>query len=137
MSLCNKIKYLTPNIFRTRCCKPLIFQTLITWFNRIHSWKYLRSTTFGSKDIVIRKSKFVTKTQFLYTSYSNFYQLRLYTAFKIRYLRFTELNFFSTALFRECEIQGLYFVDIIEWKNVVLSTHFNNLLYGTTYEYNV
>jgi len=29
LSLCNKIKYLNLNIFRTRCCKPLIFQTLI------------------------------------------------------------------------------------------------------------
>jgi len=28
--------------------------------------KYLRSATFGSKDIVIRKSEFVAKTQFLY-----------------------------------------------------------------------
>ena len=27
--------------------------------------KYLRSATFGSKDIVIRKSEFVAKTQFL------------------------------------------------------------------------
>jgi len=27
--------------------------------------KYLRSVTFGSKDLVIRKSEFVTKTQFL------------------------------------------------------------------------
>ena len=27
--------------------------------------KYLRSATFGSKDIVIRKSEFVTETQFL------------------------------------------------------------------------
>ena len=65
MSLCNKVKYLNPNIFRTRCCKPLIFQTLIIWFNRIHSLKYLRSVTFGSKDIVTRKSEFVAKTQFL------------------------------------------------------------------------
>ena len=66
MSLCNKIKYLNHNIFRTRCCKPLIFLTLIIWFNRIHSLNYLRSTTFGSKDIVIRKSGFVAETQFLY-----------------------------------------------------------------------
>ena len=50
LSLCNKVKYLNPNIFRARCCKPLIFQTLITWFNRIHSLKYLWSVTFGSKD---------------------------------------------------------------------------------------
>ena len=62
LNLCNKIKYLNPNIFRTRCCKPLIFQTLIIWSSRIHSLKYQRSTTFGSKDIVIRKSEFVTKT---------------------------------------------------------------------------
>ena len=44
----------------------MIFQTQIIWSNRIHSLKYLRSTTFGSKDIVIRKSEFVAKTQFLY-----------------------------------------------------------------------
>ena len=56
LSLWNKIKFLILNIFRTRCCKPLILQTQITWSNRIHSLKYLRSATFGSKDIVIRKS---------------------------------------------------------------------------------
>ena len=42
-----------------------MFQTQIIWFKRIHNLKYLRSTTFGSKDIVIRKSEFVAKTQFL------------------------------------------------------------------------
>ena len=65
LSLWNKIKYSNLNIFRTRFCKPLIFQTQIIWSNRIHSLKYLRSATFGSKDIVIRKSEFVAKTQFL------------------------------------------------------------------------
>ena len=65
MSLWNKIKYLNLNIFRTRFCKPLIFQTQIIWSNRIHSLKYVRSATFGSKDIVIKKSEFVAKTQFL------------------------------------------------------------------------
>ena len=65
LSLWNKIKYLNLNIFRTRCCKPLIFQTQIIWSNKIHSLKYLRSATFGSKDIVIRKFEFVAKTQFL------------------------------------------------------------------------
>jgi len=64
-SLWNKIKHLNHNIFRTRCCKPLIFQTQIIWPNRIHNLKYLRSAKFGSKDIVIRKSEFVAKTQFL------------------------------------------------------------------------
>ena len=65
LSLWNNIKYLNLNIFRTRCCKPLIFQTQIIWSNRINSLKYLRSATFGSKDKVIRKSEFVAKTQFL------------------------------------------------------------------------
>ena len=68
LSLWNKIKYLNLNIFRARCCKSLIFQTQIIWSNRIHSLKYLRSTTFGSKDKVIRKSEFVAKNQFLLTS---------------------------------------------------------------------
>ena len=43
----------------------MIFQTLIILANRIHSLKYLRSTALGLKDIGIRKSEFVTKTQFL------------------------------------------------------------------------
>ena len=30
-------------------CKPLIFETQIIWFNKIHSLKYQRSATFGSK----------------------------------------------------------------------------------------
>jgi len=34
----------------------------------IHSLKYLRSPTLKCKDIGIRKSEFVTKTQFLYVS---------------------------------------------------------------------
>ena len=45
--------------------KPLIFQAQNILSNRIHSLKYLGSTTFGFKDIVIRKSEFVAKTQFL------------------------------------------------------------------------
>ena len=50
LSLWNKIKYLNLNIFKTQGCKPLIFQTF---------------ATFGSKDIGIKKSEFVAKTQFL------------------------------------------------------------------------
>jgi len=33
--------------------------------------KYLRSATFGSKDIVIIKTEFVAKTQFLYNFFKN------------------------------------------------------------------
>ena len=41
LSLWNNINYLNLNIFKTRCCKPLIFQTQIILSNRIHSLKYL------------------------------------------------------------------------------------------------
>ena len=37
--------------------------------NIIQSLKYLRSTTLGCKDIGIRKSEFVPKTQFLLITY--------------------------------------------------------------------
>ena len=36
------------------------------WSDRIHNSKYQRSTTFGWKDIGIRKSEFVAKTQFVF-----------------------------------------------------------------------
>ena len=62
LNLWNKIKYLNLNIFRTRCCKPMIFQTFITEFLVLN---IIMPATFGSKDIVIRKSEFVAKTQFL------------------------------------------------------------------------
>ena len=65
LSLWNKIKFLNHKIIRTRCCKPLIFQTQIIWSNRIHSLKYLKYATFGSKDNMIRKSEFGAKAQFL------------------------------------------------------------------------
>ena len=41
----------------------LLFHTFL--FNRIHGLKYQRSTTLGYKDIGIRKSVLVAKTQFL------------------------------------------------------------------------
>ena len=65
LSFWHKLKSLDPNIFATWWCKPLIFQTLISWSIRIHSLKYLRSTTLCYKDIKIRKSEFVVKTPFL------------------------------------------------------------------------
>jgi len=65
MSFCNKLKLSNSYISATGWCKPLIFQTYIIWPNNIHSLKYKRSTTFGWKDIAIRKFEFVTKSQFL------------------------------------------------------------------------
>ena len=63
LSLCHKLKFSNPYIFTTGRRRPLIFQT---YSNRIHSLKYLRSTTMGCTDIRIRKFEFVTKTQFLF-----------------------------------------------------------------------
>ena len=65
MSFCNKLKFSNSYIFANWWCKPLIFQTYIIWSNHIHSLKYTMSTTFGWKDIAIRKFEFVAKTQFL------------------------------------------------------------------------
>ena len=44
----------------------LIFQTQIIQPNRFNSLKYQKSTILGFKDLWIRKSEFLTKTQFLY-----------------------------------------------------------------------
>ena len=64
--LMKSICFLAWEIVKELSCKPLIFQTQIIWSNRIHSLKYLRSATFGSEDIVIRKLEIVAKTQFLF-----------------------------------------------------------------------
>ena len=55
LSLCHKLWIYTPYIFGFICRKSLIFQTSIIWSNRIHSWKYLRSTTLESKDRIFFK----------------------------------------------------------------------------------
>ena len=60
LSLCHKIP----------CRKSLIFQTYIIWSNRIHSLKYLRSTTLEFKDVGFRKAEFVAKTQFLLVAFA-------------------------------------------------------------------
>ena len=61
LSLCHKLKVSNPYILGTWLCKLFISQTLTIWSNRNHSLKYLRSTAL----VLIRKSEFVAKTQFL------------------------------------------------------------------------
>ena len=76
MSLCHKLNFFNPYIFDTwwcTLCKPLIFHTWIIWSNRNHSENDLRSTTLGCKDIRIRKSEFVAKTQFFYLDLTRFH----------------------------------------------------------------
>ena len=66
LSFCHKLEISNPYIFATGWRKPLIFQTYMIWSNRNHSLKYLRSMSLGWKDIGIRKSKLVAKTQFVW-----------------------------------------------------------------------
>jgi len=47
LSLCNKPQFSNTYISTTKLCKPLIFQTLIVWYNRSNSLKYLRSYNIG------------------------------------------------------------------------------------------
>ena len=65
LNLCPKLWIYNPFIFGSQCCRLLIFQTKIIWCIKIHSLKYLKSTTFGCRDIGIRKSEFVSMTQLL------------------------------------------------------------------------
>jgi len=85
LSLCHKLWFLITYIFGTKCRKPLIFQTYIISSNRSHSLKCNRSTTLESRDLGIRKSELVAKTQFLYKTFillSNFSKIQFET-FKI------------------------------------------------------
>ena len=66
LSFCHKIKSSDPNIFATWWCKPVIFQTYIIVSISINRLKNVRSKTLGYKDMEIRKSEFVAKTQLLY-----------------------------------------------------------------------
>ena len=56
----HKLKFSNPFIIATGLCRPLIFQNWTISSNRIHSLKYIRSTTSSCKDIGIWKSRFVT-----------------------------------------------------------------------------
>jgi len=60
----------SPYILATRCCRPLMFQTMNSVRLNSLSLKYHWFTPSGFKDIRIRKFEFVAKTQFLYLSRS-------------------------------------------------------------------
>ena len=61
------IDVLIPIIFATQCRRPKIFQTMSSVRSNNVSLKYQRPTPPGWTDIGIRKSEFVTKTQFLFS----------------------------------------------------------------------
>ena len=97
LSLCHKIQFSNPYIYGTWWCKLLIFQTKIVWCNKTHSLKYLRSTVLGCRDIGIRKSEFVSKTQFHYrlhihdSDWLNFINFLVYK-YKIRLVSISSIN---------------------------------------------
>ena len=72
LSLCHKLWLSTLFIFATQWLRPYLFQTMNSdrWKNL--SLKYQRFTPSGEKNMGIRKSEFVTKTQFLYDLFSHF-----------------------------------------------------------------
>ena len=69
LTLCNKLWFSNPNIFGFQRRKPLKFQTMTFVRSNNISLKYQRFTTLGSKDIGIRKSEFVAKSQFIWESW--------------------------------------------------------------------
>ena len=85
MSLSHKLWFSNLYIFVTQCGRPQIFQTMnsVRWKNL--SLKYQRFAPSGGKNIGIRKSEFVTKTQFLYmpSSEQNLYGFFLKATWKL------------------------------------------------------
>ena len=71
LTLCHKLWFSNPYIFGFQRRKPLIFQTMTFDRSKNISLKYQRFTTLASKDIGIRKSEFVAKSQFLCSSVIN------------------------------------------------------------------
>jgi len=65
LSLCHKLCFSKSYIFGFQCRRPLIFQTMNSVRSNNISLKYQRFTTLDLKDIVIIKSEFVAKSQFL------------------------------------------------------------------------
>ncbi len=109
----------------------MIFRTYIIWCNRIHSFKYLRSATLGSKDKGITKSEFVTQTYqnefssffLILRTFYNFFHVFFSCGFFITTKRFGSSWSIPTFAkydmehYLDCSIL-LYFVlmDLIAWR---------------------
>ena len=121
LSLWNKIKYLNLNTFRTRCCNPLIFQNQIISSKIKNSQFEISKVCKISKDIVIRKSEFVAKTQYfgvffrsyilfpvLFTFYESCKNNRLFLQFSkfpnFKNYRLQNLNLFFILLIKISQI---------------------------------
>ena len=69
LSFCHKLWFSNPYFYVSIYRRPLIFQTINSFWSNNDSLKYQRFTSSDCKDIVIIKSEFVAKTQFLYRSH--------------------------------------------------------------------
>ena len=112
--------YLIPIIYWIWCCRLLIFQTKISWCNRIHSLKYLRSTTLGCRDIGIRKSEFVKSVRSINLSLK--YQSFTTSGWKdigIRNFEFVaKTNFFASICLNG--MSSLHFCNTCIWKCIYI-----------------
>ena len=61
LSFCQKLLFSNFFIFGTRCCRPLIFQTMNNVRPNNHSLKYQRLTSLDRRNIGIRLFEFVAK----------------------------------------------------------------------------
>jgi len=68
IEFCHKLLFSNHRIFGTRCCRPLIFQTMNYVRSNNHSLKYQRLISLVRRNIGIRLFEFVAKTQFLFLS---------------------------------------------------------------------
>ena len=65
LSLCHELRFSSPYIFATQCRRTYIFQTMNYVRSKDIDLKYQKFTLSGCKDIGVRISEFVAKTQFL------------------------------------------------------------------------
>ena len=109
--LCSKLNLQRNWVFTTNSnfLIPISFQpdVITLWYfklrlfdrsNRIHSLKYIRSTTFGCTDIRTIKLEFVAKTQFLF--YAN--RMHVIGGYKITWLFTFWLKYFLLRPFWVC-----------------------------------
>ena len=66
LCLCHKLKFFNHYIFRAKCCRPLIVQTVNSVKSNNLSLKYHRLQISGCKDIGVYIFEIEAKTQFLW-----------------------------------------------------------------------
>ena len=94
---CHKLCFSNSYNFALKFRRPELFQTMNSVRSINHSFKYQRLKPAGCKDIGIRTSEFVTKTQFLYVNRKNHETSR-------------SVQMFSDDIAIEIQIKGFSFI---------------------------